>query len=57
MIKISRDADSEMMKIEKDDVVVFEGNYWDFAGDPAGLEDFLDSIGVPCILEEYSYGD
>lgn len=55
MIDIKYDEACEMMVISDGDVIIFEGNYWDFDYSPAGLSSFLDICGVPVCLEKYEY--
>jgi hypothetical protein len=49
------DDDAEMVRIMKDDVEVFEGNWWDLPGDPAGWVALLAQLGFNAKLGTYTY--
>lgn len=44
-IKISYNADEEMMQIEVGRKNIFFGNYWDFSRDPESLAEFFKKLG------------
>lgn len=46
MITIRYNEAEEMMLIEKDGEVVFNGNYWDFPREPKELSVFLARCGM-----------
>ena len=55
MIVITYDPDCEMMRIENDNICLFEGNYWDFDHSPSGLRKFIKDLGIRCRTVKKKY--
>lgn len=54
MVKLLKDPDNRVIRIEKDGVTIFEGNYEDLPRDPDSFADLISKIGLKAEVKEYS---